>query len=174
MNTTTNDPREPRLEAALASLPRRREPGRDLWPDIAARLPARDQRAPAVTAGRRRFRGLALAAGLAAALLVRVLLQTDPSGQVPARENVLANDPAQTLIEAYADVLAAETEAGSVGLALWEGGDAARRAAVRELDTVTAALASALRSEPDSQLLRRLLHQTLQQRAALARQFHNV
>ncbi|MBX3725849.1 MAG: hypothetical protein KF823_08025 [Xanthomonadales bacterium] len=174
MSTTSNEPRDPLLQRALESLPRRREPGRDLWPDIAGRLPPRDLPASPAATRRRGVWKLALAAGLAAALLVRVLLQTHPFTPTPDPQAFLANDPAQALIEAYADVLAAETEAGSVGVALWEGGDATRRAAVRELDTVTAALAAALRSEPDSQLLRRLLHQTLQQRAALARQFHHV
>ncbi|MDZ3823438.1 MAG: hypothetical protein U0S76_07525 [Pseudoxanthomonas sp.] len=167
--TIEADPGHPRLREALAALPERREPARDLWPDIAARLPARA--APAsrpMPARMRRWPWLfAAAASLAVVLLVPALLRPPvPTGQSAA----MADDPALLLLDAYATVLAAETAAGASDAVLMPAGHAGIRGAVRELDQATAALAAALRSEPDSQLLRRLLHQTLQQRAALARQ----
>mgnify|MGYP000988849135 CR=1 FL=1 len=70
--TIEADPGHPRLREALAALPERREPARDLWPDIAARLPARA--APAsrpMPARMRRWPWLfAAAASLAVVLLV--------------------------------------------------------------------------------------------------------
>lgn len=168
MNTEA-DHSDRRLREALAALPDRREPGRDLWPALAARLPARAAPAPRPVRARRRRPAwlFAAAAGLAVVLLVPALLQPPP----PTAQSVgAADDPALLLLDAYAAVLAAESGASGTDAVLLPAGDAEIRGAARELDQATASLAAALRSEPDSQLLRRLLHQTLQQRAALARQ----
>lgn len=172
MTVPSTDPRDLRLRQALAGLPARREPGRDLWPAIAARLPARGGAAALAPARRRgwmRAPWLALAAGLAVLLLVPAVLRP-PAPPLPAGGMPLAAlDPAPALLQAYGEVLASEAT-GAHGGVLLGAGDGARRAAARELDQATAVLAAALRNEPESQLLRRLLHQTLQQRAALARQ----
>ena len=80
-----------------------------------------------------------------------------------------AGDSATVLLDAWTQVLASEREGGSQWaqqLAL--PGGAERIAARRELDASLTQLAAALRLAPESQLLRRLMHQTLQQRASLA------
>lgn len=81
----------------------------------------------------------------------------------------MPGDPATVLLDAWTQVLASERDAGSQWpRQLSLPGGAERIAARRELDASLTELAAALRISPESQLLRRLMHQTLQQRAALA------
>lgn len=78
-------------------------------------------------------------------------------------------DAATVLLEAWTQVLASERDvAPQWAHQLSLPGGAERIAARRELDASLTELAAALRISPESQLLRRLMHQTLQQRAALA------
>lgn len=166
------------LRARLASLARERQPARDLWPSIAAGLearatlpaaaripPARPRRTPM------RWFGAGLAACVAAALIVVMAAPwSHPPAPTPLNPPVATSaDSSLVLINAYADVLDLarhnELDTWLVG----QPGGRERMAAARELDTSMAGLAAALRLEPESQLLRRLLHQTLQQRIALMR-----
>ncbi len=142
----------------------------DLWPGIEARI----RLAPA----RRSSRGRPIAwlAGVAAAVLVAfgMVMTLDRHDAMPTvaattDAGAPAADAADTVLSAYALVLAAEQAQG----AQWQQqlslpGGIDRVAAARELDISLAKMAAALRIDPQSQLLRRLMHQTLQQRAALS------
>jgi hypothetical protein len=167
MNETSDDLQ---LRRQLRALAQDRPPRRDLWPAIAAALPAQRRSArwrrpgPALSA---LAAGTVLALGLALVPLP-VADRAPPSNlDTPAAP---APDSAQVLLTAYDQVLAAERD--------WRRqqpppatapGALERIAAARELDASLAQLAAALRIEPQSQLLRRLMHQTLQQRTALTR-----
>lgn len=155
------------LRRRLGALAGDRLPVGDLWPGIEARLaPRRSRRTvPAWS--------YALAAGVMLAIGIAVLPRLDTSSQAHESAAVeaadaRAADPADGLLAAYAQVLAAEqTEGAELAHRMSAAGSAERLAAARELDASLAQLAAALRVEPGSQLLRRLMHQTLQQRAAL-------
>jgi hypothetical protein len=170
----SDEPENLALRRQLRDLAQDRPPPRDLWPQIAAALPQRRQRS-----GWRRPRPAlwAMAAGLVVALGL-VLVPAPVSDPLPvtasagvASPGVLLDaqgDSADVLLTAYDQVLSAERD--------WRGLDRAtlavpgareRVAAARELDASLAQLAAALRIAPESQLLRRLMHQTLQQRTAL-------
>lgn len=161
------------LRRELRGLRVDRSPGRDLWPEIRVRLPAR--RAARSGAATRRW-GVALAACavLAVAALVSVRMTTGPDAEPIAVQTDAAAgsahqlDAADTLLTAYSELLALEGATfDRLPQRVALPGVAERMAAARELDASLAGLANALRVEPESQLLRRLMHQTLQQRLAL-------
>lgn len=163
MNDTPDDLQ---LRRQLRALAQDRPPRRELWPQIAAALPPRRRHA----AWRRPGPALwALAAGMVVALgllLVPVPVAEPPLG--PASADTAAPDSADVLLAAYDQVLAAERDwRDQRPLPPTAPGALERIAAARELDASLAQLAAALRIEPESQLLRRLMHQTLQQRTAL-------
>lgn len=160
------------LRHALKALRQDRPPINDLWSGIEARLsilPA-GRREPARRAIQHRWWTGALAACvlLAAGLIVAPSLNRAPGDRPWLVETRDDDDSVHTLLAAYTDILAAEQALGTRWadqLAVPGGAD--RIAATRELDASLTQLAAALRLEPQSQLLRRLMHQTLQQRAAL-------
>lgn len=146
-------------------------PTADLWPGIEARI-----RLASASAHRSQPRvRVAWLGAIAAGLLVALGLLTIPNLQMPRQHIPVvtsvptpAMDSADTVLTAYTEVLAAEQAQGAQWqrqLTLPGGPD--RIAAARELDVSLAKMAAALRVDPQSQLLRRLMHQTLQQRAAL-------
>jgi hypothetical protein len=166
-------PDDLQLRRQLRALAQDRPPQRDLWPQIAAALPPPRPR----KAWRRPGPALwALAAGMVVAvglmLVPAPVADPEPVGVVaaPAAPDTpdVAPDSAGVLLAAYDEVLAAERDwRGAPGSPLAAPGAQERVAAARELDASLAQLAAALRLEPQSQLLRRLMHQTLQQRTAL-------
>lgn len=164
------------LRRRLRGLAGGRPPPVDLWPALAARLPARRS-----SSGRRPPWPWALAAALVMALATVWLL---PGSQEPVvgsagvvHENPMpaaapvAVDEADILLAAYSQILVFEAEQAPQQWQwqLARPGARERMAASRELDASLRELAAALRIEPQSQLLRRLLHQTLSQRIALSR-----
>lgn len=149
----------------LAQLAVERRPAADLWPGIAARL---SPQRPANPASRRWPWVWGIAASTLLALgLVLVLVERPASPLVADRRE--GQDPTLVLIDAYVDVLELSRSEGMQTWLAGRPGAAERLAAARELDASMAGLAAALRIEPESQLIRRLLHQTLQQRIALMR-----
>ena len=145
----------------------------DLWPAIAAKLPTVSTASPP-----RPFRPWALAAVLvmavAAAWLVPIGLWPAPGQPTLVQvspEPTATVDDAETLLHAYEQILAFEAglPAQQWQRRLAQPGARERLAASRELDASLRDLAAALRIEPRSQLLLRLLHQTLGQRIAISR-----
>jgi hypothetical protein len=181
---TINPHDDDRLQHRLRTLATDREPPTDLWPAIADSLAPRVTAAPPsppsrpiVRARRWRWLGPSIAAALVLASLQawfgrsELTPMGDQPGQATAPATAAATEPDSTrvLIDAYAGVL--ELARGS-DMGIWlaaQPGGPERMAAARELDASMAGLAAALRYEPDSQLIRRLMHQTLQQRIALMR-----
>ena len=145
-------------------------PAGNLWPGIEARIAASDSHSR-----QRRGKRVAWLGTIAAAVLVALGITTAPwlhtpptTGEADVIDVAASPDSADTVLTAYAQLLAAEQAQGAQWqrrLALPGGRD--RMAAARELDVSLANMAAALRIDPRSQLLRRLMHQTLQQRAAL-------
>lgn len=163
------------LHLALRGLRRDSDPGRDLWPGIAARLHAAgpgtagDARAARPSAARpqpsrrrpRRLAALATAASLAlAALLGWQLLPQRAAGT--AHEDAVAGvilDEARAMTRDYE--------------AAWRALDAYRRpgadaSALRELDRSAAEVRAALRRDPDALYLFERLQSVYAQRLALA------
>lgn len=165
------------LRRALRALKQDRAPVNDLWPAIEARIGGLAVHPPGRIGRRQDKRFARWAAALAAGVVLVVGLivapdmnrsQDDATGSGLMADHDLKADAAQTLVEAYANVLAAERDRGAQWASqLTVPGGADRMAAALELDASLTELAAALRIEPQSQLLRRLMHQTLQQRAAL-------
>jgi hypothetical protein len=159
----------------LRQLPREREPGRDLWQGIQARIE------PAATQPRRNralFTGLALAASLAAVALFVTRLAPAPGEDVPAMAAAGSDAGAAPssarevptspgLLRGDADALTLEYR-----LALEPFAAAALpqplRAAAQELDASAAELRLALRAQPDAPYLLERLRHTYDQRLKLA------
>lgn len=143
------------LRRSLSGLPAEREPSRDLWPGIAARIGA----APRV---RRRWQRWlpALAATLAAVALLSPWLRPD-----------LASQPGpsfqQTLVQSEAESLAAEFQGALRALGPVEF-PPQLHPTVSSLDRDLAALHQALRSEPEATFLLEHLRRTYAQRLRLS------
>lgn len=172
-------PDEMELRRALRALKQDQAPARDLWTGIESRLQPR-----VATHPRRRqwpragWQALAAAVVLAFGLaLVPGLIHRNDGDSTLAGSassssgdtGTAAQDTVTVLLTAYDEVLAAEQAEGTAwaGQLIAQPGGADRIAAQRELDASLAQLAAALRLAPESQLLRRLMHQTLQRRAAI-------
>lgn len=153
----------------LRQLPREREPGRDLWQGIEARIDG------VATQPRRRnviFTALALAASLAAvALFVTRLAPTPGVESVPVAAAGTEADagapPSPGTLRGDADALTLEYR-----LAIEPFAAAALprplRAAAQELDASAAELRMALRAQPDAPYLLERLRHTYDQRLKLA------
>lgn len=168
MNEHDRAPDDLALLRQLRQLPREREPPRDLWPVVAARI------APAgATALRPRRRlplwsGLALAASLGAV----VLLATRQAPPVPAAPLAIAPPPAAlspagSAMRHEADALTLEYR---LALQPFEGAPLppSLRAAAIELDASAAQLRGALREQPQAPYLLDRLRHTYDQRLKLA------
>lgn len=160
------------LDAALDELPRSVEPGRDLWPSIAARLEERDGRA-----GRRWLWPAAAAVLLVAgsSFITATLLRRDEplvATQVPADRQVgyaaAAFGPGQTLDPTYA---AARAELASTLSARIDRlpPDARRKLEwnLAELRRASAEINAALELNPGDPLLEELLLSSYQEELAV-------
>ena len=158
-----------RTRWALRDLRRDIAPGRDLWPQIAARIATAT---PAIDAGRttwrnpRRLAPLALAASLL--LAVGIAWQFSPP-----RESLMR--PTARLIQAEAHAMTREYDAALREVeASAPAAASSRQPALRELDRSAAQIRTALARDPDARfLLDRLRHTyslrlALTQRAALS------
>ena len=148
----------------LKQLPREREPQRDLWAGIAARIDAQPVQA------RRASRswmaaGFALAATLAVVVVFATRQPTAPAA--PAVVSQPAKNPGAQLVRLQADALALEY---TVALEAFEGEPLPRefRAAAVELDDSARRIRSALRQEPDAVYLLERLRHTYDQRLKLS------
>jgi hypothetical protein len=146
---TARDPRRDQLE----KLPREIQPGRDLWPGIAARLdqPADESRAPELAAWRRRL-GLRLApaAAVLVAATLAVIMIAGPARE-PAAPPVSAVPEAAlaTLEEDYALVRADVLDVLDQRCRAWPAAACdGLRSGLRELDRTATDLELALREAP--------------------------
>jgi hypothetical protein len=164
MNRTPNDPGHDELDLLrrLRQLPRERDPQRDLWTGIEARL------APATRPAARpaRWLGLALAAGIAAL----AVLATRAGMDAPAPSAPLAAAPADAPpappLPREADALTLEYR---LALETFESAPLppALQAAAVELDASAEQLRLALREQPQAPYLLDRLRQTYDQRLKL-------
>lgn len=131
------------------------EPGRDLWPDIAARLTPPRRARP-----RRAWGAWALAATIAMALGVAVLWRAPQAalrGDTVAA--VVVQREAEALTLQYRAALRELPPPGSLALPV--------RTAFEELDREAAVIREALERDPDSRLLLEQLRRTYTRRLAL-------
>ena len=156
------------LRMALRGLRQDIEPGRDLWPGIAARIEALPQQAAPAARARGRWlwpvsmaASMLLAAGLAWQL-------RPPAPEPPVRQAQQATAGVPSLVQREADAMTAqyrsalrEFEVGTVH-ASWQPG-------LETLDRSATEIRAALRVNPDSRLLLEQLRQTYSRRLALSR-----
>jgi hypothetical protein len=169
-----NDPSSSRddfqLRRHLRNLPHEREPGRELWSGIEARIattsPARRTRAA------RRWFGLALAAAASLTLAIATLLRPEllplPGGN-GASSGVagVSNDrPAPSALRFEADAMTIEYRTALDGFTAAPLSPALQAAAT-ELDASAAQLREALRAQPDATYLLDRLRHTYDQRLKL-------
>ena len=169
------------LHRGLRTLPRDREPGRDLWPAIAARIHeprastphdpdcgsgvSRDTPSQADRGSRRSHRGwLALAASLLLAALLAPLLWN----QAPVPPSTVAHTSAGSMrgLQPYADAMTLEYVAALDQL----GGPVlppALAPVVTELDSSATQIRAALRQDPGATYLLDQLRRTYDQRLRL-------
>ncbi|WP_298575090.1 hypothetical protein [uncultured Luteimonas sp.] len=172
-----NDPRHDHdlpaaLRMQLRTLRTPEPPARELWPDIAARLPSQP-RAAAEPAPRRRPRLLpALSAAAVLALALGLGWQLRPSSPEPAQAPPLADRPAPA--QAAPLVVVADAMTREYNGALREV-PAPRPTApgyrsLLELDASAAAVRDALAQDPDAVFLLQRLQHIHARRLALTRQ----
>jgi hypothetical protein len=157
------------LLRGLRQLPREREPERDLWQGIEARIGRAAAKPPRQRAI---FTGLALAASLAAVALFVTRLAPAPDGAADPIAAAGADaqrtaPPSPGTLRGDADALTLEYR-----LALQPFAAAALprplRAAAQELDASASELRLALRAQPDAPYLLERLRHTYDQRLKLA------
>lgn len=150
------------LRWQLRDLRRERTPVRDLWPGIAARLPAARTRAP-----RRWLPPVALAASL---LLVAGAIgwQTlQPDTSQPGASPIAGIATSDTLVQREAWGMTLQYEAAFREMATLPG-DPTLQPAFDELDRSTTQILDALSDQPDSRLLLEQLRRTYARRLALS------
>lgn len=155
MNPHDTDATPDALRWQLRALRQPLEPGRDLWPGIAAQLAPR--RRPQAA---RAWRGWALAATVALALGVAALWRAP---QDPAREDAIAT----AVMQREAQALTQQYEAALRELPPPDALAPSVRTAFDDLDRDAALIRQALRRDPDSRLLLQQLRRTYTQRLAL-------
>ncbi|HPM57598.1 MAG TPA: hypothetical protein PK227_10720 [Thermomonas sp.] len=169
MNERTNNPAhdsgDAALRLALRGLRQDRDPARDLWPGIEARLHALPQSSTPAVARRRWTWPLAMAASmLLSAGLAWQMRPVETPVAVPAAETRMAN----TLVQREARTLTVQYQAALRELefqpapANWQPG-------LEALDRSAAEIRSALQQNPDSRLLLERLRETYTRRLALSR-----
>jgi len=155
---------EAELRMALRGLRQDIEPGRDLWPGIAARIEALPrQAAPAARARGRWLWPVSMAASmLLAAGLAWQMRPASPESSTRQAQAVpsLVQREADAMTAQYRSALR-EFEVGTVH-ASWQPG-------LEALDRSAAEIRAALRVNPDSRLLLEQLRQTYSRRLALSR-----
>ena len=142
------------LRWQLRQLPRELEPGRDLWPGIAAGIAGRGRRAP-----RRGWFGLAMAASLLLAVGVWTRV-------VPVQRQAAPPDLTAQLVGKEAHAMTKQYQA-----ALRELNGAPMPASLepglQALDRSAAQIRQAIATDPDSVFLLQQLHKTYSRRLAL-------
>ena len=153
-----NDSGDARLQLALRGLRRDVPPGRDLWPDLAARLAKTPQQAPVAARPRRWMPAFALAASLLVA--VGVAWQLRP---------IAAPEASSDLIQREAQAMTREYRAALLELERSAPPPAASPVtpALHELDRSAAQIRGALARDPDARFLLDRLRSTYAQRLAL-------
>jgi len=174
MNNTPNCIGEAELRMALRGLRQDVEPGRDLWPGIAARIAALPRQAHVARPPPRQRWLLPLATAASLLLAVGVAWKMQPPATAPAvsgaaiaataagagRRAPLVQREAATLTVQYRAALR-ELEPQAVPAGWQPGLDA--------LDRSAAEIRDALRRDPDSRLLLQRLRDTYTRRLALSR-----
>lgn len=142
------------------------EPSRDLWPDIATRLQARQATSHGTRShGRKRWiTSLAVAATLVIALGTGGLWQ---GGIIPAQYDGIGPTTA-TIVQREAEGLALQYDAALSEVATAQTAPAALQPAIEELDRSLGLIHDALERDPGSSLLLDQLRRTYAHRLALA------
>ena len=169
MNERTNNPGhdggDAALRLALRGLRQDRDPGRDLWPGIEARIHALPQASVPVSPPRRWAWPLAMAASML--LSAGVAWQMRPA-DAPVAGPTVEERVAVTLVQREASTLTVQYQAALRELefqpvpANWQPG-------LDALDRSAAEIRSALQQNPDSRLLLERLRETYTRRLALSR-----
>ena len=165
INNPGHDSGDAALRLALRGLRQDRDPGRDLWPDIEARIHALPQASAPVTANRRWAWPLAMAASML--LSAGVAWQMRPA-EAPMAARQADVRVAATLVQREAGTLTVQYQAALRELdvqpapASWQPG-------LEALDRSAAEIRSALQQNPDSRLLLERLRATYTRRLALSR-----
>ena len=169
MNERTNNPGhdggDAALRLALRGLRQDRDPARDLWPGIEARIHALPQASAPVSPPRRWAWPLAMAASML--LSAGVAWQMRPA-EAPVAAQVTDVRVAATLVQREASTLTVQYQAALRELdfqpapANWQPG-------LEALDRSAAEIRSALQQNPDSRLLLERLRETYTRRPALSR-----
>ena len=169
MNGRTNNPGhdggDAALRLALRGLRQDRDPGRDLWPGIEARIHALPQASVPVSPPRRWAWPLAMAASM---LLSAGLAWQMRPAEAPAAAPAAGQAVATTLVQREATTLTVQYQAALRELefqpapANWQPG-------LDALDRSAAEIRSALQQNPDSRLLLERLRETYTRRLALSR-----
>ena len=165
INNPGHDSGDAALRLALRGLRQDRDPGRDLWPDIEARIHALPQASAPVTANRRWAWPLAMAASML--LSAGVAWQMRPA-EAPMAARQADVRVAATLVQREAGTLTVQYQAALRELdvqpapASWQPG-------LEALDRSAAEIRSALQQNPDSRLLLERLRETYTRRLALSR-----
>ena len=165
INNPGHDSGDAALRLALRGLRQDRDPGRDLWPGIEARIHALPQASAPVSPPRRWAWPLAMAASM--------LLSAGGAWQMrPAEAPMAARQAdvrvAATLVQREAGTLTVQYQAALRELdvqpapASWQPG-------LEALDRSAAEIRSALQQNPDSRLLLERLRETYTRRLALSR-----
>ena len=165
INNPGHDSGDAALHLALRGLRQDRDPGRDLWPDIEARIHALPQASAPVAANRRWAWPLAMAASML--LSAGVAWQMRPA-EAPMAARQADVRVAATLVQREAGTLTVQYQAALRELdvqpapASWQPG-------LEALDRSAAEIRSALQQNPDSRLLLERLRETYTRRLALSR-----
>lgn len=160
-NDIDNAPLDASLRLQLRGLRRDREPERDLWPEIAARIAA-----PAIAAPRRhnatRYAPWALAASLVLSIGVAWRMQPPPAATGPAPAGSAPAARTGPSMDREADAMTREYHAALRELQASAPNRSAARPeqpALRELDQSAKQIRTALGRDPDARfLLERLRH----------------
>ena len=170
MNERTNHPGhdggDAALRLALRGLRQDRDPGRDLWPGIEARIHALPQASVPVSPTKRGAWPLAMAASML--LSAGVAWQMRPAEAPAAAQATAYQAVAATLVQREATTLTVQYQAALRELefqpapANWQPG-------LDALDRSAAEIRSALQQNPDSRLLLERLRETYTRRLALSR-----
>jgi hypothetical protein len=165
INNPGHDSGDAALRLALRGLRQDRDPGRDLWPGIEARIHALPQASAPVAANRRWAWPLAMAASML--LSAGVAWQMRPA-EAPMAARQADVRVAATLVQREAGTLTVQYQAALRELdvqpapASWQPG-------LEALDRSAAEIRIALQQNPDSRLLLERLRETYTRRLALSR-----
>ncbi|HVI25899.1 MAG TPA: hypothetical protein VM576_06865 [Xanthomonadaceae bacterium] len=169
MNTGHDDFADQRLRLALRGMRRDLAPGRDLWPEIAARIADAPRMQAPPPPARRWIPALALAASLVLAVGVAWRQQPLPSTVAPAPAPALT--PVASVAPLQVEALAMTRQYQAALLELERSAPQAAASplapTLRELDRSAAQIRTALEHDPGARFLLDQLRRTYAQRLAL-------